>query len=99
VGKERMEDQIRSLVRRDIGGDEQRINSMDVDYSAMTYKHVLLPVWIMAYRYGDKPFRVVVNAITGQVHGERPYSVPKIVAAVLFGLALVAVFVAMQNKR
>ena len=44
----------------------------------------------MAYRYHDKPYRVVINAVTGQVSGERPYSVAKIATAVVIVLAIVA---------
>jgi hypothetical protein len=97
LAKERIEDELRSDVRQRIGGDEQRVHSQDTQYSALTYKHVLLPVWILAYRYGDKPYRVVVNAVTGQVHGERPWSIPKIVAAVVFALIVVAIFASMNQ--
>jgi hypothetical protein len=86
LAKERIETSLRSDVKQRIGGDEQRVHTMDVNYSALTYKHVLLPVWILAYRFHDKPFRVVVNAMTGQVHGERPWSKLKIALAVVAGL-------------
>jgi DNA-directed RNA polymerase subunit M/transcription elongation factor TFIIS len=99
TGKERMQEAIQVMIRRDIGGDVQRVSSSNTNYSAMTYKHVLLPVWIMAYRYGDKPYRVVVNAVTGHVHGERPYSVPKIIAAVLAGLIVVGIVMASMQKH
>jgi hypothetical protein len=89
--KERMERALDGDCRERIGGDEQRVSSMDVNYSALTYKHVLLPVWILAYLYAGKSYRVVVNAMTGQVSGERPWSIPKIVAAVLFGAAVAAI--------
>lgn len=86
LGKERIEGELTSDVKRRIGGDVQQISSQETSYSALTYKHVLLPVWILAYRYGDKPYRVVVNAVTGQVNGERPYSPIKIAIAVFFGI-------------
>ena len=75
-------------VRRDIGGDVQRINSLDTDYSDVTFKHVLLPVWVAAYKYGDKTYRFVVNGQTGKVQGERPWSTVKLVLA---GIAAVIV--------
>ena len=49
----------------------------------MTYKHLLLPIWILAYKYGEKTYQVVVNAATGEVQGERPYSWIKITLFVL----------------
>ena len=73
-------------VRRRIGGDKQIINDIDIRHSAVTFKHLLLPVWMMAYRYHGKPYRVYVNAATGEVQGERPYSVMKITLAVIAGL-------------
>lgn len=83
LAKARIEQALRAEVRGRIGGDEQRLHAVESQFSALTYRHVLLPVWMLAYRYRDKPYRVVVNAVTGQVHGERPWSVPKIVALVL----------------
>ena len=91
LAKKVIERELDGDVRDRIGGDEQRVHSMDVGYSALTYKHVLLPVWILAYLYAGKSYRVVVNAVTGQVSGERPWSIPKIVAAVLFGAAVAVV--------
>lgn len=75
-------------IRFDIGGDEQRILTMNTRYSKITFKHVLLPVWLASYRWKNKPFRVAVNGRTGQVSGERPYSAWKIAVAVVIGLAV-----------
>ncbi|MDP2342029.1 MAG: hypothetical protein Q8O67_13810 [Deltaproteobacteria bacterium] len=81
--QERIHEELGKDVKARIGGDEQRVHSQQTHFSALTFKHVLLPVWILAYRYEGKPYRVVVNAVTGQVNGERPFSIPKIVAAVV----------------
>jgi len=75
-------------VRRDIGGDEQRVWSKDTTYSGETFKHLLLPVWLAAYRYDGRVYQTMVNARTGDVVGERPYSIWKIAAAVLCGILL-----------
>lgn len=72
--EKRMESAIRTDVRQRIGGDDQRVHRISTTYGAMTYKHLLLPVWILAYKYGEKTYQVVVNAATGEVQGERPYS-------------------------
>ena len=74
---------LQSDVRRDIGGDEQRITRLDPEFRAETFKHVLLPIWTAAYKYRDRSFRFVVNAQTGQVRGDRPWSAWKIAFAVL----------------
>lgn len=94
-----MDGVIRGEVRRDIGGDEQRIHSVRTRHYDITYKHILLPVWISAYRYGDKPFRFLVNARTGEVQGERPWSAIKITFAVLAALAVIALIVFLLKDR
>lgn len=80
---------IDTLARQDIGGDEQRVHSIDTRYSDLTFKHLLLPVYISAYRYQGKVFQVIVNARTGEVQGERPYSIWKITFAVLAALLII----------
>ena len=84
---------IQQDVRSDIGGDEQRITSLQTNYANTSYKYILLPVWLSVYRYGNKVYRFVVNARTGEVHGERPYSAIKIILAVLAALIVLAVLV------
>ncbi len=81
-----MDRQIESDVRFDIGGDRQRIHAIDTDVKDITFKHILLPVWLAAYRYNGRTFRFVVNGQTGRVQGERPWSAWKIAAAVILGL-------------
>lgn len=78
-------------VKFDIGGDRQKITSLDTDVGALTFKHILLPVWMAAYKYRGKTYRFVVNGRTGSVQGERPYSRVKIFFAVVAGLLLAAI--------
>ena len=52
---------------------------------------LLLPVWLLTYRFGNKPFQVAVNATTGEVVGERPWSAVKIFFAVVFALILLVI--------
>lgn len=84
-----MDPTIKTLIRRDIGGDEQMIYSSDTQYSDITFKHLLLPVWISAYRFKNKVYRFLVNGRTGEVQGERPYSFWKIFFFVLAILAVI----------
>jgi DNA-directed RNA polymerase subunit RPC12/RpoP len=93
TAKERMAPVITEDCRRDIGGDEQRVHSVDTRYFDVTYKLMLLPVWIVAYLYAGRPWQVLVNARTGEVIGERPYSAAKITAAVVAALLLVTAII------
>lgn len=81
--RQRMAAVILQDVRRDIGGDEQRVHDVDTRWSEETFKHILLPVWMAAYKYNGKSYRFLVNGQTGEVQGERPWSIWKIAFAVL----------------
>ena len=85
-----MEGGIRYAVGQDIGGDTQRIHSMQTSHDHVTFKHILLPIWISAYRYRDKVFRFLINGRTGEVQGERPWSGWKIAGLVLLITVIVA---------
>ncbi|MEZ6130876.1 MAG: hypothetical protein R3C59_19575 [Planctomycetaceae bacterium] len=84
-GRRRIDDALLLEVRQRIGGDTQQVQSVNSRYEAVTFKHLLLPVWLLAYRYHQKTYQVFINAATGEVQGERPYSVWKILFAVLLG--------------
>jgi Zn finger protein HypA/HybF involved in hydrogenase expression len=90
VAKGEMENVIRDDCRSDIGGDEQRVNSMAVQYAALMFKLMLLPLWIASYIYAGKAYQVLINANTGEVIGDRPYSKIKIALAVIGAIILIA---------
>lgn len=99
MGREVMAGIIRQDVRADIGGDEQRIDRVETDWKDETFKHVLLPIWMAAYKYNGKSYRFVVNGQTGKVQGERPYSAWKIAFAVLGALILAGIVIAVSQSR
>ncbi|MBE0412488.1 primosomal protein N' (replication factor Y) - superfamily II helicase [Yoonia sp.] len=84
----------------DIGGDEQRVHDVQTTISDVTFKHILLPVWLAAYKYRGQTYRFVVNGRTGRVQGERPWSAWKIAFAVLIGaiIAIIAGFVIANSQ-
>ena len=91
TGKQLIDGKVEQLVRADIGGDHQRISSVNTQYSHLTFKHILLPMWVSAYIYGGKTYRFAVNGQTGEVQGESPKSGWKIfflVCGILFALFL-----------
>jgi DNA-directed RNA polymerase subunit RPC12/RpoP len=84
---------IRGDCRKDIGGDKQRVDSMDTSYSEVTFKHILVPVYAGAYKFNNKVYQIIVNGRTGEVQGERPYSKLKIGCLVVSILALIIFFI------
>ena len=85
-------------VRNHIGGDTQLISSIKTQHAAITFKHILLPVYVGAYHLQQKLYQVVVNARTGEVQGERPYSWIKITLFALLVIGILAfIWKAMQT--
>lgn len=89
---------LRGDVEQDIGGDEQRILDFKTSYAGITYKHLLLPVWIGAFRFRAKIYQVLVNARTGEVQGDRPYSFWKIAGLIAILLGALAALVLAQKS-
>jgi hypothetical protein len=89
--KQVMDGIIRQLCMRDIGGNHQRLYTVNTQHVGVTFKHVLLPVWLAPYRYQQQTYQILVNGRTGKVNGTRPYSWIKITLLVLVILAIVGV--------
>ncbi len=94
----KMTPKIIQLVNADIGGDTQRILSMHVTHNDVLFKHLLLPLWISSFRYKGKTYRFIVNARSGEVAGERPWSKAKIILTVLFVIAVIATIVILVQR-
>ena len=93
VAKVKMEPTITKSIKNDIGGDKQRISSKNINYDDITFKHILLPLWISAYRFNEKVYRFMINGQTGEVQGERPYSWMKIALAILVVIAVIVALI------
>jgi len=89
MSKRVMEAEIVVAINRDIGGDHQRITSKNTTYNNVTFKHILLPIWISSYRYKDKIYNFVVNGQTGKVQGKRPVSAGKVILVILLVIAVI----------
>lgn len=101
TASQRVADQQYKRCDGDVPGDTHRGLSVDNAFSAVAWKHLLLPLWIAAYRYDKKVYRFLVNGQTGEVRGEAPVSVWKVLIAVLLGLVVVGgiVYAYMQSKK
>ena len=93
-----MDEKLRDLCAAQIPGDTYRDLQVAADYSAQTFKHVLLPIWLLSYQYGAETYRIIVNGVTGSVGGKYPKSWIKISLLVLMILiVLLLVFAVSQN--
>ena len=88
-----MESLLREMCAREVPGDTYRNLSISPSFSNKTFKHILCPVWIIAYQYRGKPYQGALNAVTGQTYAHFPLSAWKVAFAVILGLIVLAVLV------
>lgn len=94
--KEKVRRELKRMAEEDIrsrGFDRADVQHLKLDLEDTTYKQVLLPAWFSSYAYGKKQYMYIINGETGEVGGQRPYSIPKIAAAVVAALVLVGLIV------
>jgi hypothetical protein len=77
-----------AMCSQQVPGDTQRNLQIAPEYSDRTFKHVLVPVWLLTYDYRAKPYQVIVNGYTGAIAGRRPYSRWKIAFAILLAILI-----------
>lgn len=93
VIKGKLRDNISGKIRREKDADHVRNLKVETVFSGLTYKYLLLPVWISSYKYKDKVYQFMVNGQTGKVSGKTPISIPKVIitiAGVILIIALLA---------
>ena len=95
--RDAMHRQLLGLCGAQVPGDTYRNLRISPTYSSETFKHVLVPVWLLTYTFGSKTFQVVANGYTGVLAGQYPKSFWKIAFVVLIVLTVIAIFVAVQN--
>ncbi len=98
TSREMMDAQLRTLCAQQVPGDTYRNLQVQAQYSNRTFKHVLLPVWLLTYTLGSRVFQVLVNGYTGTIAGRRPYSWVKITLAVLAAAAAIGIIVLLVNR-
>ncbi len=82
------------------GQQKRRLQTGGINWSDMTFKNVLLPLWIGTYHYQGKEYQVLVNGQTGKVSGEKPRDLLKtflIITSVIAALLVVMAFLALAG--
>jgi hypothetical protein len=92
-----MTKQLYEMCAAQVPGDTYRNLNIHPVFSARTFKHILVPVWLLSYTYGNRPWQVVVNGYTGKMAGEYPKSPWKIALLVLIAIIVVIILVMMQE--
>ena len=88
-----MESHLRSLCAGRVLGDTHRNLQIAPSYSGETFKHILVPAWLLAYDFRGRSFQVLINGFTGEIAGRYPKSFWKIFSLSLAVLAAVLLIV------
>lgn len=71
---------LRNRIKKHSGKSRIYDVSYLTDTSGIKYRRILLPVWILHYKYDGKPMKVVTCGLHGRTFGERPFSTTKLLA-------------------
>ncbi|MCS7028513.1 MAG: hypothetical protein NZ519_07065 [Bacteroidia bacterium] len=81
----------------EIPGDTYQNLNIITEKTNLTYKHILLPIWISSYRYNGKLYQVIVNGQTGAISGEKPLSWSKIILTIILVILFVIILSSLKN--
>ena len=90
--REQMHRELERLCGAQVPGDTYRGLRISPVYESETFKHLLVPVWMLVYTFGKKSYQVIVNGNTGEIAGRYPKSFWKIAGLVVLAAAVGAVF-------
>jgi Zn finger protein HypA/HybF involved in hydrogenase expression len=89
---DQMTAQLRRLCAEAVPGDTYRSLEVFPEFSDRTFKHILVPVWLLTYTYGAKSYQVLVNGYTGKMDGSYPVSPWKVLLAITIAIIVLIVF-------
>jgi len=95
--REQMDAELRGLCGEDVPGDTYRDLRVESEYRDQTFKHILVPVWLLTYTYGARVYQVAANGVTGRMAGQRPWSWIKITLLVIVALILLSLYLLKSN--
>jgi hypothetical protein len=99
LNREQMDREMASLCAARVPGDTHRDLQLQTAYARRTFKHILVPVWLVGYTFGAKTFQLIVNGYTGSIAGDRPFSPVKLIFYVILPALLLLLLFAWLNSR
>jgi len=97
--RESMDAQLQQMCAQQVPGDTHRMLQVSSDYAGQTFKHILVPVWVLAYTYGAQTYQVVVNGYTGAIAGKHPLSWVKILLTALAVIVVILILLAIAGSH
>ena len=93
-----MTERLREMCAAQIPGDTHRNLHISPRFSGQTFKHILVPIWLLTYNFKSHPYQMVVNGYTGQMSGEYPKSWIKIALLVVAAIIVLIIFLMLQDQ-
>ena len=98
ASQESMKRKLYEMCAAAVPGDTQRNLQIHPAFSAQTFKHILVPIWLLTYLYATKMYQVVVNGYDGRMAGQYPKSPWKIAFLVLLAIIVFMIFVVLNQN-
>ena len=89
---------LQQMCAAQIPGDTYRNLQIHPVFSGQTFKHILVPVWLLTYNFGQTAYQVVVNGYTGRMAGQYPKSIWKILLIVLVAIIVFLIIIWSQGN-
>ncbi len=99
ASEDSMRQKLQELCAAQVPGDTYRNLEIHPTFSARTFKHILVPLWLLTYTYGARIFHVLVNGATGRMAGEYPKSFWKVFFLVVGIIILVLIVLLSQGNQ
>jgi predicted RNA-binding Zn-ribbon protein involved in translation (DUF1610 family) len=96
--QEQMRAKLEGLCAEQVPGDTYRNLVIHPSYDGRTFKHVLVPIWMLSYTYGARAFQVIANGYTGKIAGKYPYSAWKIFFLIVAAIIAAIVIASVSNR-
>jgi hypothetical protein len=96
--QQQMRAKLEAMCAAEVPGDTYRDLQIFPEYSGRTFKHILLPLWLLTYTYRATPYQVLVNGYTGRMDGTYPVSWWKVAGLVVLALIVVLFVIALEGN-
>ncbi|HTM26146.1 MAG TPA: hypothetical protein VL225_13195 [Vicinamibacterales bacterium] len=97
ASEDAMREQLKELCAAQVPGDTYRNLVIHPTFSDRTFKHILVPLWLLTYTYGARIFHVLVNGSTARMAGEYPKSFWKVFFLVVGIIILILIVLLSQG--
>ncbi len=94
-----MDRELEALCSAQVPGNTHRDLRVQSTYAMRTFKHILVPVWLVNYTFGPKTFQVLVNGYTGTIAGDRPISWVKVFFYIVLPSIILLIVIAILNSQ